>query len=227
MIHDMKTHFIVLLALMFVAACANSGYDLNAGKEARRAGDMETARYHLEPLAEFGIDEAKYELAVLILRDKKSSTKDYRMARTLLTEVEGRRKPNATYELGRIQYKGLGVKKNVTKAKNLYQNAGDMGYPRAYYDLAKILKRGKNYTEAYAYCEKAFYDDYTRAAMCLGEMHEKAQGTKRDFQKALAWYMIAERDDVKNASKKVKELTSRLDSSSVSAAKKMSVRLEK
>ncbi len=225
MLQSKKYNIITVVLFLFLAACANSHADLEVGKEARRAGEYDMAVHHLQPLADLGIDEAKYELAMVYLRKKDSTSGELNTARNLLQEVKGRREPNALFERGRLYAKGLGVKKDVEKAKNFYQTSGDKGYPRAYYELADILTKQGHYDKASKLCQKAYDAQYYRAAMCLGKLEEKGLGTSQNLKKALAWYMVAERENVKRSGEKVKDLSSRLNSGEVKDAAKISMEL--
>lgn len=214
----------IILAALFLAGCANAGFDLNAGKEARRAGDYAMAIHHLEPLADFGIDEARYEYAMAVLRkkDPKATPEELDKAYNMLLAVEGKRKPNALFEIARMYQKGVGVKKNMRKAKDLYKASGDLGYQRAYFELARVLEKQKDYTNAEGLYKQAFYNQYDRAAYNLGRMYEKGLGRQKDVVKALAWYMVAQNHDVKHSDKKVKELKAHLSSKDVSRATEIS-----
>ncbi len=214
----MKSYTQILLTLMLsvilISGCSGINLNLNLnssleiGKEARRAGDYELAAKHLAPLAEFGIDEAKYEFALVILRKKDPSFEDYKQARLLLMEVSEKREKNALFEIARLYQKGLGVTKSVSIAKDYYKASGNKGYQRANFELARMLLKERKYTAAKELCEGAFSQGYHRAAMCIGDMYRKGQGVySPDSKKALAWYMIAQRHDVKGADEEVKKIS--------------------
>ena len=226
MMNYLYKHIILIGSLLLISGCANMHADVKSGKEARQAGDYETALNHLEPLVEFGDEEAKYELAVALIRRPESTSEDYQRARNLLKEVRGKRHKNALFELGRLYHKGKTVRKNYKKAKEYYTASSELGYQRANYELGNVLVDEKRFSEAEEVCKDAFYAQYYKAAMCLARLHEKGFGGSQNREKALAWYLVAERHDVSRASKKVSELSARLNSKSISRANALSIGLE-
>ena len=226
----MKSYTRILLTLMLpvilISGCSGMNSSLEIGKEARRSGDYELAAKHLTPLVEFGIDEAKYELALVTLRQKNRTSEDYNKARLMLLEVSGKREPNALFEIARLYEKGRGVQKSVSKAKDYYKISGNMGYQRANYELARVFLKERKYSAAKELCQGAFSNDYHRAAMCIGGMYKKGQGYSQDSKKALAWYMIAQRHDVKGANEAVEKLSGKFGSRFISGAEMLSKELE-
>lgn len=202
---NVKKVVIVGSALIF-SGCANIHADLKTGKEARRAGDYTTAIYHLEPLAEFGVDEARYEYAVAVLRKDSVTAEELIKASDMLLFVEGKRKPQARYELGRLFDRGNGR----DLAKQYFQESADLGYTRAYTSLADILADEGDGVAALSLYQKALDSGYHKAAVRIGKMFERGNGVSKDLVQALSWYMIAESYDVPKADQKVSKLSRRL-----------------
>ena len=217
----------VFFVLFVLSGCTNMHADFKTGKEARRSGDYVTALHHLEPLADFGVEDAQYELALLLLRREDSSVSDYDRAHSLLLGIQGQRKPQALFEIGRIYQKGYGVPKNIARAKEYYQESGDLGYQRAYYELSRILIKEKDYINAEGLCKHAFLRHYDRAAMCMARLYEEGLGRPADRVEALAWYMVAQRRDVSRASEKVRGISAHLGSQAISRADLLATGLEK
>ena len=218
--------FLFLCTVILLPGCTNMHADLKTGQEARRAGDYDTAIRHLAPLADFGVNDAKYELGIALMRQDNPSQAAYEKARTVLLEVQGRRKPAALFEVGRIYYKGLGVEKDIQKTKDYYTASGDLGYQRAYYELARILMKEKDFINAEGLCKHAFLRHYDRAAMCIGRLYEKGWGRSVNRQQALAWYMVAQRRNVSRASEKVAELSTHLGPQAIAQAEELATGIE-
>lgn len=220
---------VMLTGLVVLNACSGMDADLNVGKKAKAAGDYALADHHLRPLAEFGISEAQYEYALMIIKTKEApypTQEAYDRARTYLMAVEGDEKPAAQFELARVYQRGIGVKPDLRAAKDYYKLAGDLGNQRAYFELAQILEKEKDFVNAEGLYKHAFYNQYERAALNIGRMHEKGLGRPKDVVHALAWYMVAQRHNIPKANEAIKRVSKSLDSIAVARATEISTGLE-
>lgn len=213
-----------LLLILLLTGCGSVEADLETGKQARRAGDVALASRHLEPLADFGIDEAKYELALTLLKEKDASAENLNKARTLLQGVQGDKRSVALFEVARLYERGLGIDKDLNAAKDYYKQSGDLGYARGHFQLASLLEKEKDFVNAEGLYKHAFYNQYDRASMNLGRLYEKGQ--TKDVVKALAWYIVAQRRSVPGADEKVRELSALLGSQEASQSAQISIGLE-
>lgn len=223
-----KSGLLSCACVLILTACATSSASLDVGKQARRSGNFELAEKNLKPLADFGMDDARYEYALLVLNKENPSASqaDLELARSYLSSVQGDKKPEALYELGRIYQQGVGVAQDLAAAKDYYKSSGDLGYQRSYFELAQLLEKEKDFVNAQGLYKHAFYNQYDRAALYLARMHEKGLGRPKDVVQALAWYMVAQRHNVSKADEAVKRLSSGLDTNAVARATEISTGLE-
>jgi len=214
--------FVLFLALVGVVSCANMDLDLDTGKEARRAGDYALAKHHLEPLAEFGVDEAKYEYGLVLLRKEDA---DYAQAMKYFETVRGKREGNALFEIGQMYEKGRGVRKSVDTALDYYAKATEKGYSRGAYQSASIFEKKRDYNQALALYKKALDGKFTKAAYGIGRLYERGRIGEKDLVTALSWYIHAEEIGVKGMTKNIERVKSRLGAEDISKAYEASRRL--
>lgn len=199
--------------------------DLDTGKQARRAGDYALATHHLEPLAEFGIDEAKYEYGIVLLRKDDADDEDYAQALKYLESVRGKREGNALFEVGRVYEKGLGVSKDLDRALDYYARATEKGYSRGVYQSASVYEKKKDYNQALALYKKALDGKFAKAAYGIGRLYERGRLGEKDLVTALSWYIHAENFGVKGMTKNIERIKSRLGAEDISKAYDASRRL--
>lgn len=214
-----------VVSLLVLVSCTNMGLDLDTGKQARRAGDYKLAEHHLGPLAEFGLDEAKYEYGIVLLRKEDSKDEDYKMALGYLKSVKGKREGNALFEVGRIYEKGLGVEQNLDIALEYYAKAVEKGYSRGVYQSASVYEKKKDYRQALALYKKALDGKFAKAAYGIGRLYERGRLGEKDLVSALAWYVHAENMDVSGMDKNIVRVKSRLEAEEISEAYEVSRRL--
>lgn len=106
--------------------------------------DAYKAKKHYEIAAKNGNSFAQYNLAKLYLEPNSKLT-DYRTAVILLKNIKDN--PYATAKLGSLYAKGIGVPKNIDKAREYYILADKMGNPYALDMLGAMEKREKYETQ--------------------------------------------------------------------------------
>lgn len=223
-----KFCFLSCACFLVLTACSTYSANLEIGKQASKAGDFELAEQNLKPLADFGVNEARYEYALLLLKKENPSATqaELDLARSYLASVDDDNKPQALYELAKIYEQGIVVPKDMPAAKDYLKASGDLGYQRAYFELAQILEKEKDFVNAEGLYKHAFYNQYDRAALSLARMHEKGLGRPKDVVQALAWYMVAQRHNVSKAEEAIKRLSSSLETNAVARATEISTGLE-
>jgi len=96
--------------------------------------------------------------------------------------------------LGRMYYRGDGVRKNHTQAALWYGKSAKEGNIRAIISLGFLYKEGegvnKDYAKAKALFEKALKKDpnNTRAQIGIGIMYYYGEGVTQDYAKAAEWF---------------------------------------
>tara|TARA_B100001989_G_C24539465_1_gene466625 strand:+ start:1148 stop:1792 length:645 start_codon:yes stop_codon:yes gene_type:complete len=211
-----------MLVVFGLMACTNMDVDLDTGKEARRAENYELAAKHLGPLAEFGVEEAKYEYALTLIRKEDSTEDDYKSAMEYLKSVRGKRTGNALFEIGSIYEKGLGVEKDYDLALDYYKLSYESGYIRGLYQSGSVFEKKKDYEQALALYKKALDGKFAKAAYRIGRLYERGRLGKKDPVLGLAWYIHAENLGVKGMPENIKKIKSRLDASQIAEAYEIS-----
>jgi WD40 repeat protein len=104
------------------------------------------------------------------------------------------------YQLGFLQE----AKKNLNDAEAWYLRAKDLGYPMAYFRLAKLYERGRrgisqDVDKAFAYYQSAFQHGIYVAGSYLGEMLWQGEGVQSDEQGAKqVWTVAAQLGDARS-----------------------------
>ena len=125
---------------------------------------------------------------------------DYRRARKWYAhalEQHSSDTPDAAYRLGYLYEKGLGGKKDIQTACQLYRKAAKAGHPEAQRALGYCYEKGLGLPENHAkarkwYARAALQADAT-ACNNLGFLHYNGKGVRRSKSQAKKWYKLAAR----------------------------------
>lgn len=100
--------------------------------------------------------------------------------------------PRAYHSLGYIYLNGLGVKKDVTKAKQLILIAAKKNYIKAQSDLGAIYYQGfgnkPDYVRAKYWFKKAAASGDMLAQYYMGKLYEHGYAVKRNLTTAISYY---------------------------------------
>ncbi|CRF51526.1 hypothetical protein HHE06_14110 [Helicobacter heilmannii] len=94
---------------------------------------------------------------------------------------------------------GQGAPENTQKAMRYYQQAANLGNAEAYYNMAMLHKRAKDYDQALQILKKAAKMGYNAAYYGLGKMYYKGQGVAQDYKQAWHYYQQAAKLDYAQA----------------------------
>jgi TPR repeat protein/V8-like Glu-specific endopeptidase len=98
----------------------------------------------------------------------------------------------AQYNVGNMYYKGDGVVKDYTIAREWFEKAAEQGHARAQYNVGNMYYNGdgvdKDDKKAFEWFQKAADQGHVQAQFNLGVMYEKGVGVKMDLTKAVAYY---------------------------------------
>lgn len=101
----------------------------------------------------------------------------------------------AQYELGEMYYHGLGVKKDLNKAAELYHLAAKQGDAEAQFNLSVLYSEGitveKSPKTAALWVTKAANLGLAAAQFNLATLYENGEGVLLDYKKAFYWYAKA------------------------------------
>lgn len=100
--------------------------------------------------------------------------------------------PNAQYLLGYLNYYGIGVPKNTSKALEYYTNAANWNNAAAQYVLGYLYHNGltvpKDNKRALDFYRQAAHNHYAEAAYMVGLFYQQGLGILPNLPKALFWY---------------------------------------
>lgn len=214
-----KVSLSLLPVLLILGGCG--GPDIRTAKLAASSGDYETARMNYEKLADFGIPEARIELALMELKDQGVSP-DSARGIALLEQAAGDNNPRALFELGKAYQEGKKVKKNLPKARQLLERSLELGYVRAYYQLAIMAEGQKDYKEAEALYRQSYSTGYFKASTRIGALYNNGKGRPVDLIQALAWYYAAQSHGVPALEKQIADFEVKLGAEKTSEARVLS-----
>ena len=125
---------------------------------------------------------------------------DYRRARKWYARNAAQRSsatPDAAYRLGYLYEKGLGGKKDIQMACQLYRKDAKAGHPDAQRALGYCYEKGLGLPENHAkarkwYARAALQADAT-ACNNLGFLYHNGKGVRRSKKLAKKWYKLAAR----------------------------------
>ena len=169
---------------------------------ARRYGygvkpNPEKAEKYCRRAAKLGHAEAQEALGCLYEFAEKP---DYRRARKWYARAAAQRSsdaPDAAYRLGYLYEKGLGGKKDIQKACQLYRKAAKNGHADAQRALGYCYEKGlglhKNYAKARKWSARAALQADATACNNIGFLHYNGKGVRRSKKLAKKWYKLAAR----------------------------------
>lgn len=147
--------------------------------------------------AELGHAEAQEALGCLYEFAEKP---DYRRARKWYAralEQHSSDTPDAAYRLGYLYEKGLGGKKDIQTACQLYRKAAKNGHADAQRALGYCYEKGlglhKNYAKARKWSARAALQADETACNNIGFLHYNGKGVRRSKKLAKKWYKLAAR----------------------------------
>ena len=129
--------------------------------------------------------------------------------------------------LGRLYYKGDGVKQNYTKAVYWLTKAAEQGSVNAQYYLAEIYRKKED--ACGYYCDRLAAKWYRKAAdqgdymsqLIIGDMYIRGVGVIQDKVLAHMWFNIANLEGTKNAREKMDRIAKEMSPSQIEKAQDM------
>ena len=155
--------------------------------------DADIAKKYFKKSAEMGEADGLYALGLLY--EEKDPVEAVTMYKKAASKKEADNQYDKTYSrihyaLGSAYEEGSGIKKNLRKAVEHYQQAAGK-YHKAQYALARLYEKGegieKNENKARELFNKSAWEGYHRAQNKLGELCE-AEGK---YDEAKKWYLVS------------------------------------
>lgn len=168
-------------AMNNVAYIINNSLDIDYNKE--------QVFYWYKKAASMGDSKSVLDLAYLYMKEKNYSEAIYWYG------IESKAENSyAKVQLAYIYQNGLGIEKNIKIAKELLEEATELGNIEAYYRLAYIYmyeKEFRNYEKAFLLFEIAANNDNEKAMNSLAYMYKNGLGVNMDLEEAYNWYYLA------------------------------------
>jgi localization factor PodJL len=129
----------------------------------------------------------------------------------------------AQFRLGGLYEKGLGVKKDLAAARDLYLAAAAKGNGKAMHNLAVLYAEGidgtADYTNAAHWFREASDHGITDSQYNLGILYARGIGVAQNFAESYKWFSLAASQGDEDAGKKRDEVGAKLDQQSLGAAR--------
>lgn len=159
-------HKALFLITILFFVCRITYADFEAGGEAYKRGDYETAAREFMPLAENGDHRAMYALGSMYSAGR-GVPQDLEKAFKWFKEAAKYGRPDAEYKLGLMYFEGLGVPRDYNKAIRWFGRSAKKGYGDAQYRIGQMYMDGhgveQNYIKAYAWSYIALAQGITDA----------------------------------------------------------------
>jgi localization factor PodJL len=128
----------------------------------------------------------------------------------------------AQFRLGALYEKGVGVRKDLATARDLYRSAAEKGHGKAMHNLAVLYAEGVNgkadYHAAAQWFRKAADRGVTDSQYNLAVLYARGVGVEQNFADAYKWFTLAAKDGDTDAAQKRDEIAKHLDPKALEAA---------
>ncbi|MDE1973298.1 MAG: SEL1-like repeat protein [Hyphomicrobiales bacterium] len=165
---------------------------------------------------------AAYAVAVRFADGRVVPTNDSEAARWFEVAAKKGLAP-AQFRLGALYEKGLGVRKDLAAARDLYRSAAEKGHGKAMHNLAVLYAEGVNgkadYRTAAQWFRKAADRGITDSQYNLAVLYARGVGVEQNFADAYKWFALAAKDGDSDAAQKRDEIARRLDQDALAAAR--------
>ncbi len=177
------------LALILSTSFAAYGFgaDFNVGSQCYNSGDYLCASREWQPLADRGVGQAQFNLALLYSRGQ-GVDRDPSKAAQLFESAANQGLVQAQYNLGLAYLTGNGVAKNEDAAISWFQKAAELGDPNAADNLGTILENHNDYANAMKWYRKAADAGIAEADFNIGSLYDLGKGVPPDATQAMQWY---------------------------------------
>jgi localization factor PodJL len=170
-----------------------------------------------------GDPSAAYEVAVR-LADGRAVPQDDEGAVHWFDRAAKKGLAPAQFRLASLYEKGIGVKKNLATARDLYRAAADKGHGKAMHNLAVLYAEGidgpGDYRTAALWFRKAAERGITDSQYNLAVLFARGFGVEQNFAESYKWFFLAAREGGdKDAAQKRDEMAAHLDEQSLAAAR--------
>ncbi len=175
---------------------------VQAGREAYRNGDYDTALTEFMPLASEGNMNAQYYMG-LMYANGHGVPQDPVAAEKWFKKFSEQLGANAKFNLGVMYYQGRAVPQDYQKSIAWFKRAAEEGDAEAQFNLGFIYDNGygvpQDRQEALNWYRKAANQGILKAQKNLGVMYSEGQGVAKDYIQAYFWFSVAANQGDKSA----------------------------
>jgi uncharacterized protein len=106
---------------------------------------------------------------------------------------------DAVLAMGWFYLNGVGVERDVDKARTWYRKSARRGEKKAMFSLGQIAYDERDYSDALIWFRRASKAGHTRSLYWLGKLHWRGHGVKQDKKQAMTCFHRAASDNVAEA----------------------------
>ena len=106
---------------------------------------------------------------------------------------------DAVLAMGWYYLGGVGVERNLEKAKKWYRKSARHGEPKAMFSLGRIARIEQDFKESLAWFNRAASAGHARSFYYIGSQYWHGQGVPQDKKKAMKLFYLAAKKKVKEA----------------------------
>ena len=131
----------------------------------------------------------------------------------------------AIFRLGGIYEKGIGVKKDLNRARELYTAAAERGSAKAMHNLAVLYADGPDGKPDYAAaipsgsCKAAARGRSRQPIQSPGVLYARGIGVDQNFGESFRWFALAAQSGDQDAAQKRDDVVKRMDPQTLSAVR--------
>ena len=132
--------------------------------------------------------------------------KDERRAFALNAEAAHGGHADAVLAMGWFYLNGVGVERNVERARRWYRESARRGEPRAMFSLGQIAYGDGDFSDALTWFTRASEAGHVRSFYWLGKLHWRGHGVEQDRKQAMRCFHHAASSKVAEAQRALRFL---------------------
>jgi hypothetical protein len=106
---------------------------------------------------------------------------------------------DAVLSMGWHYLGGVGVERNLEKAKKWYRKSARHGEPKAMFSLGRIALIEQDFNDSLAWFNRAISAGHMRSLYYIGSQHWHGRGVPQDKKEAMKFFQLAAKKKVKEA----------------------------
>jgi TPR repeat protein len=135
--------------------------------------------------------------------------KDDQRAFALNAEAAQQGYADAVLAMGWFYLNGVGVERNIERARKWYHDSAGRGEPKAMFSLGQIAYDERDYFDALVWFKRASDAGHNRSLYFIGKLYWRGHGVEQDKKEAMRYFHRAASSKVDEAQRVLRFLTSR------------------